>query len=624
MPTTLSIPAPVTTTTITTITAIAAMPPTLSMSDPIATPSVSFTKQALDCPEVLHAIGKWIPVFVRGVFKPKTLLDCCLVSKHWNRTLTPLLWRVDDKRSMAKVPQAVMEKHKKHVWIYYALHEGTYWPNYMPPMYTHLRELTMGSAIKAGKVAMRMIGMNNRLRTLSLSRILLFQELRENESKVTKKNKGKGITEKTFSLTNPLGHLWSTLEELDLRQMQFQEMEFYYLLRAVAKGSLRSLYLDNISGTMDLQDIVFESLKRLRLQLDSSMQPALHEIVGRSPHLVHLEITGHTYPLEPLAHVLRGTRREETPRERGDRLRAGKPEPRRWSRPQLETLLIQGLHFRKRQDNAREEGNDAMFLELVRASGCFYNKRNEMINPSSLRELDIPLWVLDDLARRAIEASSLTLEVLKLHIQRDRGSVPTWKHERQGRVLRKIFQSCSRLRVMEFWDQNGDEDISVIMAGLVGDYGGLYHDSGYDGSGTESENGDKVRKTEALVCPDLVTLTLKSTRMHPVMYTWQMEEERQYFDNEEGHGDINENGTSPWVMVKQQWDPTLQDGTGFLLDAHWNSFELYEDVVEDVGLVNEGDRLLRRFFRQFSTSKKLKELQLGQLRFTRAVGESES
>jgi hypothetical protein len=103
-----------------------------------------------------------------------------------------------------------------------------------------------------------------------------------------------------------------------------------------------------------------------------------------------------------------------------------------------------------------------------------------------------------------------------------------------------------------------------------------------------------------------------------------MEEERRYFDNEEDHGDINENGTSPWVMAKQQWDPALQDGTGFLLDAHWNSFELYEDIMEDVGLVNEGDRLLRRFFRQFSTSRKLKELQLGQLRFTRAVRESES
>jgi len=599
-----------------------------SISDRSTETPVSFTKMALDCPDILYAIGEWIPVFenetvynkrIYMTYKPQTLFRCCLVSKQWNKILTPLLWRVDDTGSMRKVPQVALEMHSDHVRVYEGLNDKWFTKTYLePPMHTQLRQLIMGEAVKTGDVAMRMISMNSRLRMITLFKSPLLQQFREGAAELTHLEKD-DFKENTHSPTNPLGHLRSTLEHLTLRQMYIQGLELYYLLRTVSKWNLKTLELDNIWGTFDIQDIVFECLTRLCLWLDNSIQPGLHELIGYAPHLEHLELSGlvddrRPFSFEPLVHIMRGTRQEETPREKEDRLKAGKPELRQWSRPQLKILRIQGLHSCKSQEDASGLGNDVMFLELIRASGRSISMTKEMARPSSLRELDIPLWFVDDLARGAIEASSLTLEVLKIKIQRGRDNLPTWKHERQGRILRKILQSCSRLRVMEVWDQNGDEDISVIMTGLIGDYGGLYHDGGYDGSGTESENGDKVRTTEALVCPDLVSLTLKSIRTNHELQQTEVEEERRYFENVGDHGD-----TSPWVMPKLQWDLTLLDGTDYLMDSHWRSFEIYEEIIEGIGQEEEGDQLLRRFLRCISPSRKLKELQLGQLRFTRQV-----
>jgi hypothetical protein len=72
-------------------------------------------------------------------------------------------------------------------------------------------------------------------------------------------------------------------------------------------------------------------------------------------------------------------------------------------------------------------------------------------------------------------------------------------------------------------------------------------------------------------------------------------------------------------MPQQYWDPRLRDGTDILLGVHWNSFELFEDVVMENDSQQQVDTLLDRFLRHISPSRKLKSLQLGQLKFTRAV-----
>lgn len=72
--------------------------------------------------------------------------------------------------------------------------------------------------------------------------------------------------------------------------------------------------------------------------------------------------------LELLLYIMRGTRPGEPPKQRGERLREGRPEPRRQSRPQLKSSHVVGLHSLKTRD-VTEMGNDVIFWELIRACG---------------------------------------------------------------------------------------------------------------------------------------------------------------------------------------------------------------------------------------------------------------
>jgi hypothetical protein len=252
-----------------------------------------------------------------------------------------------------------------------------------------------------------------------------------------------------------------------------------------------------------------------------------------------------------------------------------------------------------------DEGNDPKFLQLVRACSGIDSKSKKEGNLGSLRELDLTLWVLDDHAREAIEMHSSSLEVLKIRILRGRESIPERKMEQQGLVLRKILLSCSRIRELEFWDQNGDEDMSVVMGQMI-----RYH-------GVHSGPSDS--DSEAWSCPQLESLTLKSSRIFQTLNNTRFERARQYLDDDETNGSVNGNGVVPWTRRNLTCDAALKDGTSILLDVHWHGFELFVDPVEDATQFDVGEQLLKTFLRHISPSKKLSELQLGQLLFTRTV-----
>jgi len=565
---------------------------------------------ALNCPEILYAIGEQIPVFKRlpGIadvynFIPRTILNCCLVSKYWRKVLTPLLWRVDETQSMWMVPYAVLEKNREHVRTYIG-NRGYFKDHQEPPMYKQLRELCIGNAVKLCGVAMRLIGSNTRLKKLEMNQIPLFDQLKQPQGNGNH-NHNESDNDNSHSLTNPLGHL-RTLQELHLSAMHFKGSEFYWVLRTVARRRLQTLRLNCVSGTLDLQDLIFVSLTRLHLWLDDRMRPGAHDIIGRSPCLEHLELSGTTpYPLDSLNCVLSGTQPQETLIQREQRLQANGLETRQWSRPQLAVLTLNGLHLRTRQGNTMDEGNDPKFLQLVRACSGIDSKSKKEGNLGSLRELDLTLWVLDDHAREAIEMHSSSLEVLKIRILRGRESIPERKMEQQGLVLRKILLSCSRIRELEFWDQNGDEDMSVVMGQMI-----RYH-------GVHSGPSDS--DSEAWSCPQLESLTLKSSRIFQTLNNTRFERARQYLDDDETNGSVNGNGVVPWTRRNLTCDAALKDGTSILLDVHWHGFELFVDPVEDATQFDVGEQLLKTFLRHISPSKKLSELQLGQLLFTRTV-----
>ncbi|KAG0283584.1 hypothetical protein BGZ96_012023 [Linnemannia gamsii] len=79
---------------------------------------MSATK-ALEIPEIVHLIGLNIPVldtfnhrFYQEPYNPKTLLNCCLVSKSWRAILLPVLWRLYDGNRMSIVPRHIVIQYR--------------------------------------------------------------------------------------------------------------------------------------------------------------------------------------------------------------------------------------------------------------------------------------------------------------------------------------------------------------------------------------------------------------------------------------------------------------------------------------------------------------------------------
>ncbi|KAK3816337.1 MAG: hypothetical protein J3Q66DRAFT_342246 [Benniella sp.] len=593
--------------------------------------AVSSTKRALDCPEILITIGEWIPLFEQGpdkkpfIFKPRTLLNCCLVSKHWYKTLWPLVWRVDDRGSMRRVPWMTMTMNSRYVRTYLG-----YWGENCynsPTLHSRLRRLTIGHDVQNIDEAVMMIRTNKDLQMLSLFRLSPFAAFyKRAKVNVADVDDHDDLRDDVFSPTNPLGHLQPTLEELSVDQTPFQGMEFYCLLRAVARGRLHTLKLTCLSGTFDLHDLVFESLTRLHLCLYTKKELELSEIIGRSPHLEHLELIGpesrrEASFLEPLIHILRGIQPLETLKQRDDQSRVGTMEPRQWSRPRLRTLRFQKLHWIKDQSDGEELGNDITFLDLVQAHGNIHSWQHETTRMSSLRELELPIWVLDTLVREAIEVYNSTLEVLKIRNCHQKEDIPSWKVRQQGRVLRRILQSCSKLRDVELTGI----DIIVTMKDILGDFETDHHpltENDNEGRGLTRQTpevGEQHFPTEnggvkALTCPELKSLKLTRNASYHARDQKLMEEERLYVDGSENN---NGHSTGIWIIPRQKWDTTLDDGTDFLLDTRPSNCELAGNIVEEGRGEHEGGKLLKKFLRYISLSKNLKELQLSQLRLRR-------
>ncbi|KAG0230242.1 hypothetical protein BGX31_005949 [Mortierella sp. GBA43] len=392
----------------------------------------------------------------------------------------------------------------------------------------------------------------------------------------------------TLCLTNPLGHLKASLLELSMKQMGFEEKEFYYALRDIAGGSLRTLKLGWIVGSLDLHGLVFESLTRLHLWLRRTMKTDMFEIIGRSPHLDHLELYDAVDPddwfqggyvlcdLEPLAQFLRGTPTMD-PSTSGST-------HRQWTRPQLATLRLHIRHMVTQSSGVTTGGNNPQYLELIRACSNTYDKFKRRGYLGSLRELVFSVHNLDDDVREVIEIQGEHLEVLRIAVISNFDP----RCERIGSIinhslaLAKIFQSCRRLKEFEYESWYSDADIRTMMEILI----------------------EKIPEA-SWDCRDLESLQLYSSG---ASFSTRPEEERWFVVAENTKDNNNHvHGSGTWRMPSFKWDPKVNDGTAFLLDA----------VEGGTGRSKDGEELIRRFLRHISPSKKLKNLQLAQLKFVR-------
>ncbi|KAG0213235.1 hypothetical protein BGX31_001300, partial [Mortierella sp. GBA43] len=540
----------------------------------------------LDITELVEAIGRHVLVYEwesgspSSPFQPRTLVSCCLVSRHWRNVMLPILWSVDNTLRKNKVPLEVLSEYRHYVRVF-ELPTARY---VEPPMYTQLRHLIMGPGVWSGRVAIRLIGMNFKLVKLDVGNIRLDDE--ENEGYIPFINhiKVDNFNHNIHTLANPLRHLKDTLQEFSMSRDDIAGMELYYWLQDIAQGCLWNLELKFTRCTFDLQDIVFESLTRLRLYLSNRLDNGPHEIIGRSPRLEYLilDIPGNEKytQLEELVLVLRGT-----------------PHPhmsyrfQHWTRPKLISLDLRGCHWRTKQRGNDPEVNDDEYLELVRACIPTHTSTGQ---PQHLRELYLTLWTIDEDARTVIEIHSPSLERLVIEIEkRPWGDPTTAKIKQQLHVVRTILQSCPRLKEFRLQDRNGNLDVSVVMATLLED------------NGKEKDGAT----TGPWGCSELESLVLESRNVLGLSLPTEVEERRYLDDQGDRNGGLNEVGE--WVVPRFQWNTLEQDGTGFLLGDNPGIFNL-------MFRPKSGENLVKRFLGYLSQSKKLKEVQLAQLKFVRS------
>ncbi|KAF9088118.1 hypothetical protein BGX23_007647, partial [Mortierella sp. AD031] len=80
----------------------------------------------LEIPEILRAIVQHLIHFESSgalvspfLFRPRALLDCCMVSKRWRQVLLPVLWRVYDQRYMWMVLFVVLIRNSASLQFYH-------------------------------------------------------------------------------------------------------------------------------------------------------------------------------------------------------------------------------------------------------------------------------------------------------------------------------------------------------------------------------------------------------------------------------------------------------------------------------------------------------------------------
>jgi hypothetical protein len=163
---------------------------------------------------------------------------------------------------------------------------------------------------------------------------------------------------------------------------------------------------------------------------------------------------------------------------------------------------------------------------------------------------------------------------------------------------------------MEYWDRNGNVDISMVMD-WIGGHSTRKHASDKHNGGTPQQEIE-----EAWNCPELETLTLKS--YYEITEQKQTREARSRWFDGEGSGADGSAGT--WMMPSFKWDPTVQDGTAFLLDADQDSIGPSVDMAKDNDQEMEGQETIKRFLRYISPGRKLKKLRLAQVQLVKAKG----
>jgi hypothetical protein len=131
-------------------------------------------RNPLDISEILAMVGKYVPLWeptgpfgYYSAFKPRDMLSCTLVSRHFRTIMLPILWYTFDEGAMAAVPTDIIRKYTPYFRMHFGYGTWKDYPIDNLPLCTQLVRLSTGTILYNDRHA-EFIKSNPGLKTLAV------------------------------------------------------------------------------------------------------------------------------------------------------------------------------------------------------------------------------------------------------------------------------------------------------------------------------------------------------------------------------------------------------------------------------------------------------------------------
>ncbi|KAG0223296.1 hypothetical protein BGX31_008583, partial [Mortierella sp. GBA43] len=204
----------------------------------------------LNLPEILFQVGTYITIWDLDpkcgyLFRPRDMLSCIQVSRHFRDTLLPILWYIFDEEAMHTVPLDIIRKYTPYFRVHLNYGYRLDYATRAREPCAQLTEITMSwHRDRLQQRDIEYIGNNMGLRVLGGPNWFRLPRTFYSDA---------------FNNLTQLEHLhyFSDPNHVESHQPLFQPIS----------RTLRSLGLKSPKGSLGLQGLVFPKLKKLEMQL---------------------------------------------------------------------------------------------------------------------------------------------------------------------------------------------------------------------------------------------------------------------------------------------------------------------------------------------------------------------
>ncbi|KAF9359870.1 hypothetical protein BGX34_008100 [Mortierella sp. NVP85] len=261
-------------------------------------------RNSLDIPEILAMVGKYVPLWESTgpygrdyAFKPRDMLSCTLVSRHFRTIMLPILWYTFDESAMSAVPTDIIRKYTPFFRMHFGYGARIDYPIDNRPLCTQLVRLSTITILYEGYHA-EFIKSNPGLKALA------------------------AVCDSRFGIR--YSDVFQNLKQLEDLQVNSMGKGLFQLLSSICP-TVKKLDVTAVLPT-SLEGLVFPKLKELRASFNfprdatdllrgcpnvetlssSTQSPALIPALntGACPVLKHLTLNIFEYTMETFAEVL--------------------------------------------------------------------------------------------------------------------------------------------------------------------------------------------------------------------------------------------------------------------------------------------------------------------------------